>query len=457
MPNSTSTILPKLRAVDVRPVLQNGRPALMLRDPLALSEQTVIIPQALGPVLALCDGTRDSFGIRAALTLRFGLRVGPEVVERLLAALDDVLLLENERFHQACADALTAYRQAPFRPPASAGTSYPADPEELRRLLQGHLDAVAGGTTARDLRPPCPPKACPEPVAGSEGNGGRPKVGGKEGWGGLISPHIDFGRGGPVYAAVWQRGAEMLRDADLVVILGTDHFGDDLVTLTRQHYATPFGVLPTAQDVVNALAEAIGPERAFAGELRHRSEHSIELAAVWLQFILSDGKEGAGARPAPTDTPRRGHAPRRGVVPILCGSFAPFIQGTADPEHDPTIAALVEAFGRLAAGRRVVVVAAADLAHVGPAFGEAPVEQAGRDLLQAADDELIGRICAGDAAGFFAAIRRTGDRNNICGLPPIYLALRLLAPTSGEQIAYDHCPADDHGTSWVSVCGIMLS
>jgi len=422
MPVSSNASFPKLRAVDIRPILQDGRPALLLRDPLALSEQTVIVPQALGPALALCDGTRDSFGIRAALTLRYGLRVGPEVVDRLLAALDDVLLLENERFRQACAEAVTAYRQAPFRPPTSAGASYPADPDELRQLLQGYLDSVDGNMSRVD----------------------NPRLRRTGRWGGLISPHIDFARGGPVYAAIWQRGAEIVRAADLVVILGTDHYGDDLLTLTRQHYATPFGVLPTAQEVVDALAQAIGPEAAFAGELRHRGEHSIELAAIWLQFILSETGQRAGARPAPT------------VVPILCGSFAAFTQGTADPEHDPTIAALVEAFRQVTAGRRVVVVAAADLAHVGPAFGGRPIDEAGRARLRAADEELIGRICTGDAAGLFAAIRREGDCNNVCGLPPIYLALRLLAPTSGEQVAYDHCPADNYGTSVVSVCGLLL-
>jgi predicted class III extradiol MEMO1 family dioxygenase len=431
-----------VRAVDVRPVLQAGRPALLLRDPLALSEQTVIIPQALGPALALCDGTRDSFGIRAALTFRFGLRVGPEVVDRLLAALDDVLLLENERFRHACAAALAAYRQAPFRPPVSAGTSYPADPAELRQLLHRLVVAASPASPDQDAAA-APPLAADRTQIPARGLGR----------GGLVSPHIDFARGGPVYAAVWQRAAEMLRAADLVVILGTDHYGDDLLTLTRQHYATPLGVLPTATDVVDALARAIGPKAAFAGELRHRSEHSIELAAVWLQFILAGAGSGAGARPAPT------------IVPVLCGSFAPFLpwpgrqdrQGTADPAQDPTIRALVEAFHRATAGRRVVVVAAADLAHVGPAFGGAPVDQAGRARLQAADDELIGRICAGDAAGFLAAIRREGDRNNVCGLPPIYLALRLLAPTTGKQVAYDRCPADDRGTSLVSVCGIVLS
>lgn len=407
------TRLPKLRAVDVRPVAQGGQVALVLRDPLQLSDEMIAIPQQLAPLLALCDGTRDAGALRAALGVRFGLRIGLDVLEQLLAALDEALLLDNDRFAQARERALAEYRQAPFRPPALAGQSYPASADELRRFLRGYLDAVG------DVSPVC--------------DGGR----------GLISPHIDYARGGPVYARVWRRAAEMVKAAELVVLLGTDHFGEDgELTLTRQHYSTPFGVLPTSRQVMDALADALGAEAAFAGELHHRSEHSIELAAVWLHYM----REG---RPCE-------------LVPILCGSFGHFVRGEAEaglpglPEQDAAINALVDTLRLATAGRRVLVVASGDLSHVGPAFGGYPQGLVRRARLQAADDELIERICAGDAEGFFAAIKREGDRRNVCGLPPIYLALRVLSPVQGERVAYDRCPAEENGTSLVSVCGILF-
>lgn len=401
-----ATPLPKLRAIDVRPFVQDGQVYLLLRDPLGLSDRMVSIPRQLGPLLALCDGTRDSAALRAALAVRFGLRVGSDVIERLLEALDEALLLENERFSRACAEALSAYRLSPYRSPASAGLSYPADAAELRQMLQSYLDAAEG----------------PREEYGTLR--------------GLISPHIDYARGGPVYASVWKHAAASVRAAELVILLGTDHAGGGGVTLTRQHYATPFGVLPTAVDVVDALAEAVGPEAAFADELHHRGEHSIELAAVWLHYMRQE-------QPCQ-------------LVPILCGSFGHFVQGEADPEKDATIAALVETLARVIRGRQALVVAAADLAHVGPAFGGQPVDLIGRARLQAADEGLIERICAGDASGFFELIKRDGDRNNICGLPPIYLALRLLSPVQGKVVAYARCPADENGTSWVTIGGVLL-
>ena len=274
---SLSDILyPKLRVVDTRPMVRNGQPGLLLRDPLQLTDKTMIIPQQLAPLLALCDGTRENASaLSASLAVRYGLRLSPGTIEQFLSALDEACLLDNARFLEARDRALAEYRQAPFRTPSLAGQSYPANAGELQNLLQGYLGAAddADGSTR------------PESSVS-----------------GLVSPHIDFARGGPVYARVWKRAADEVRAADLAVVLGTDHYGPDKqLTLTRQHYATPYGLLPTARDVVEALAEAMGTEAAFAGELDHRSEHSIELAAVWLHHIRAG---------QPCE-----------LAPVLCGSF----------------------------------------------------------------------------------------------------------------------------------------
>jgi AmmeMemoRadiSam system protein B len=188
--------------------------------------------------------------------------------------------------------------------------------------------------------------------------------------------------------------------------------------------------------MVSRLAAAIGEERAFQGELRHRAEHSIELAAIWLHYVRE-------RRPC-------------AVVPVLCGSFGQYYRGEADPETDEGIRSILEVLRPLLERGNAIVVAAGDLAHIGSAFGGAPVDLLSRGRLQASDDELIQCICGGDARGFHEAIRRVEDRNNVCGAPPIYLALRLLDPVQGDAVAYDRCPADPDGTSLVSICGVLL-
>ena len=208
------------------------------------------------------------------------------------------------------------------------------------------------------------------------------------------------------------------------------------MTLTRQHYATPFGILPTAGGVVDALAKAFGKEQSFSGELRHRGEHSIELAATWLHHI-------------------RGGQPCE-LVPILCGTFERFFGNKQNPEDDPSIDQLLNTLRSATAGQQIIVVAAGDLSHVGPAFGGRPLDLVGRARLQSADEELLQLMCAGDAQGFFDAIGSVNDANNVCGAVPIYFTVRFLDPVKGEPIAYDRCPADEQGTSLVSICGVVF-
>jgi hypothetical protein len=397
---------PRLRPLDIRPHRQDGQPYFLLRDSLQVSDRMLLVPAPLGPALALCDGTHEVAAIRRMLTVRFGPHFENGVLDELLTALDGALFLENDRYREAKARALAEFRAAPFRPMSCAGNSYPADPAALRHLLDDYL------AQTNDLTPNAEAR-------------------------GLLSPHIDYARGGRVYAQAWRRAAAAARAADLVVLFGTDHYSDvpGSLSLTRQNYATPFGVLPTAQRIVQSVAEALGPD-VFDGELRHRGEHSLELVAVWLHHM-------------------RGGQPVE-VVPILTGSFSEYIERGASPLSDPAVGGLIATLQRETAGRRLLVVSSGDLAHVGPAFDGAPVDARGKARLQADDELILGRLCAGDVEGFYNSLAATQNANNVCGLSPTYLALQLLGATEGERVGYDLCPADEDNTSIVTVAGVVF-
>jgi len=431
-----SLMKPKLRPVEVRPFEDRGRPAFLLRDPLALSDKVAVLPQALGPLLAMMDGSRDVAELHVALLVRVGLRVSPDIIQHVVDQLDDSLLLENERSARAYAEVLHTYRTAPFRPPSLAGAGYPAELAGLRGLLDDYAANISVNGVSADASLPSFADVSSRTQLKNpdlrEGESQMEIVG-------LISPHIDYQRGGPVYAGVWERAADAVQTAELVIIFGTDHAGSPgRITLTRQNYATPYGVLPTDTDLVDAIADAMGEEDAFAEEIHHRGEHSIELATIWLHH-MRDG------RPCQ-------------VVPILCGSFQHFVEGWADPAADPTLNAVLDVLRKATANRRTVVVAAADLAHVGPAFNDlSPIDHIRHAQLQVSDEILIETVIDVDADAFFNTIAAEGDRRNVCGLPPIYLTLRLLnSDARGELTGYDRCPADGQHTSFVSVCGVVF-
>ena len=133
---------PKLRAVQPDFIEYEGNPYIMLKDPLALAEGNLLVPQTMGLLLGLCDGTRDEAGLRAAFELHSGVALPEDVIEQVISRLDEALLLENDRFERACQSSLRKFRAAPCRPPALIHGSYPADPDGLRDMLKGYLDAV---------------------------------------------------------------------------------------------------------------------------------------------------------------------------------------------------------------------------------------------------------------------------------------------------------------------------
>jgi len=102
-------------------------------------------------------------------------------------------------------------------------------------------------------------------------------------------------------------------------------------------------------------------------------------------------------------------------------------------------------------------VAAADLAHVGPAFGDPyGLDFVARAQLRGADERLLSAVYAGDVVAFFDTLKAEGDRRRVCGMPPIYLTLRLLESASGQPAGYAVCPADAQGLSFVTVAGAVL-
>ncbi len=404
---------PRLRAIDVRRTTHDEIAYFILGDPLQISENKLHIPAQLGPVLALLDGTRRYTSIAGEAFALYGGQIEmstvEELVEAVVDALDDAYMLDNARFRTRHDQLLADYRSAPNRPPALAQRGYPAERAELWTLLQEYLEDADGIE--------------PATVDWTQGVG-------------ILSPHIDYTRGGAIYAQTWKQAAVAVAEADIAILFGTDHYGDDLFTLTRQSYATPYGTLPTDVGVVDALAAALGEEAAYAGELRHRGEHSLELVAVWLHHIR-------GGTPLP-------------LVPILVGSLHRHMQNGSTPQDDPAVQAVLATLRTATAGKRVLYVASGDLAHVGPAFGGKPLGEAERALLRRADRALLRPLEAGDGDAFFAAIKRVNNANNVCGVTPFYLALRSLGTVKGKSAGYALCPADDDGTSVVSVAGMLL-
>jgi AmmeMemoRadiSam system protein B len=385
------------------PTQVDGESVFCLRDPTGLAPKVAFLPRPAAFAAALCDGSRTVDEVVSELRRRANVEVEVHELQGLIDQLDEALFLESARFAAHRQSLIDAFRAAPVRPAGLAGASYPGDPVELARYLDA---AKQTAVTPRELDV-------------------------------LVAPHIDFHRGGPVYAQAY--GALVPEPPELVVVFGTDHNGArDPVTLTRKRYDTPLGTVETDVDLVDHLAARAGDE-VFNSEFNHKNEHSIEFQAVWLRHTF-------GARTPP-------------MLPVLCGSLHRHVGLRNSPRTNPQVAGFLDHLRDAVKGRRTLVIAAADLAHVGPRFGDRPMTAEDRQTIEAADRGALAACARGDAEGFFAAVAAENDRFRVCGLAPIYLSLALTEdtsrpPRSGQLLAYAQCAADEHDVSFVSIAAL---
>jgi AmmeMemoRadiSam system protein B len=399
---------PRLRQIEAFPVEQDGQRYLALRDPAGYTPAVVMLPVELLDVLVLFDGEHGVPDIQAEILRAEGELIERAQIEKLVAALDEHGFLDSPAFAARRAAIDDTFLSAPSRPAHHAGGAYAGDPVELRTVMDGFFAPPAG----------------PGPVGRFRGGGLR----------GLVAPHIDFHRGGPAYAWAYRELAEQ-GDADLFVIFGTCHAGlAHPFALTRKDFDTPLGTAATDRDFVDALAGRARQD-CFGSELGHRNEHSIEFQAVFLQYLYGGRREIS-------------------IVPVLTSFVHEALARGRRPEDDPRVPAFLDALGETAAacGRRVTFIAGADLAHMGPRFGDpAPITEAELAVIDREDRQMLAAVEAGDADGFFDSVRCDNDRRRICGLSPIYTLLRALGGTPGRLRRYGQWPDPQGVVSFASL------
>ena len=394
MPDAAPPPVPRLRPLDIVPVQQGGQPMILLRDPSGLSANAVMVSAGMLAVLRLLDGQQTLRGMQTALARQTGEFVTSRQLERIIEQLDEALLLESPRLEAHRAARLAEYRPSGVRPCVHAEGGYPSEPQAFAEVVDGW---------AREL-PPLEP-----------GPDGRVV--------GVIAPHIDFGRGGTTYAHAY-RDLVAHCDADLFVILGTDHHGSMQFSATRNDFETPLGRVRVSRDALVALdARFIGD--LYEGELQHLGEHTIEFQVVLLRHFLAQREFE--------------------IVPLLCGGLGEDIEAGESTPQDAEVLSMVECLQQLvASGRRVCLIASADLSHVGPRFGDnrrltpsylASVEEHDRAVLEHA--------IAGRADAMFAAVSTRRNDTNICGLAPIYLMLKALGDCRGALLDYRQATSPD--------------
>lgn len=377
---------PVLRAeIDAAPAERDGEMFYILYDRAGVTGARLLL-SPLGLLIAgRMDGTSSVLDITDVLGRELDAPVACGEVERVVTALEEAYFLEGPRFQDYQSQAARDFRQTPVRTAGSSGSAYPADPEELA----AELDRMMADA---------PPPEEVLPVTGVLPRG-------------VVVPHIDFMRGGSGYGQVYGMLARLPRP-QTVVVIGTAHTSlHEMYSLCEKDFDTPMGPVRVDRELCGRIRKALGAG-AERDVLAHRGEHSIELQAVWLRHIYGEDVR---------------------IVPLLAGSLGEYLEGDSEPGEAalvPAVRQLSECLGEAVDGGGVLLMASADLSHVGPRFGDSrevtnqfltEVEEADRDYLEAV---------AVDPVAGLQSLAAHGDRYHVCGSACIFaVGLALKDPT----------------------------
>jgi len=390
--------LPRRRALDAFPVELKGEHYFVLRDTEGLLDDPMILDPFSFLVWQLLTGEADVADLQREIAgFADGVQVPENRILHIVEKLGKSLLTESPEVDERRRRIGEAFLASPTRPARFAGRGgYASEAAALTREIDGYYSVELGAGAPDRSKRTAPPR-------------------------GILSPHIDFRRGGPCYTHAYRPVIESDAPAT-AVILGVAHVSPPSpFILSGKSYETPLGTLEADREFIDALVKR-APVGLLSDEVAHRGEHSIEFQAVFLRHAhpQADLK----------------------IVPILCSSFEPVGAGarpSSDAKVEQTIGALEETIR--SSGRRVLIVAGVDFAHVGPRFGDAvELDEKVVNWMTETDAASLRHVAAVDAEGFWDSVMADGNKRHVCGLTATYTALRLLKGSTGSLKRYAFAP-----------------
>ena len=390
----------RLRPLEVAPAVRDGEEGFDLHDPMGIAPDGWV-PRELGAVFRLFDGQHD-LGEIFEILRRDGHEIDSQWLLDFMAQLDEMYWLDSPRFRARELEIESQNSRETVRKAAFAGRSYPENPGQLRAYLEEKLAAGAA--------------RLPAPIYEAA------KVRG------IVTPHIDFGRGGHVevasYAPLLEQVRATGRHFDTLVILGIAHSGVNYpFCATTQDFETPFETAICDREFVEDLRAIVGPQ-LLREQRAHQNEHSVEFSAVFCQMFdeLKPSK----------------------IVPILCGGFWKSLQNgespeIAEPEVEEFIAALREVTEKHEkAGQKIGFIASVDGAHVGTQFGDkTPLTPEKLVQIRSEDEVWIAAIEAGDKGALHAHFAKNLNGNNVDAHPALYTLMAAFPNLRGQKLDYD--------------------
>ncbi|WP_038055435.1 AmmeMemoRadiSam system protein B [Thermodesulfobacterium hydrogeniphilum] len=354
---------PILRYMDAIPTEHEGQPVFLLRDPIGIIEELVVIPQNIAFLLSLMDGKHDLRDLQAEATKAAGEIVPIEEIIKIVKFLDEKGLLWSKNFEEIKNKAYSKWFSYPFRPMAHANQAYPLSASEAKFFVEDILKLANPHSS--------------EP----------PKI--------LIVPHIDIKTGAKAYAESYSRFK--IPEGSRIIILGVGHHLDLPFSILTKDIATPFGTVRNDKGGIFYLNKSKKLE-IFPDHMAHKLEHSIEFQVLFLHHLLGDGFV---------------------VLPILIGPLPTFF-----PQKD-LVEKFAEGIAELLDDSTYLLLAI-DFCHLGLRYGD-PFEVTDKHINRAleVDKTLIELTSKASTEEFLDKAKEVAPMK-ICGLSCLFLTNLIL-------------------------------
>lgn len=379
---------PAVRPLEVFPVRVQNQTMLMVRDPLGLIEGAALLaPDPLLLIfLEMADGKTTTGEMAQRATMATGQILPAGVFENMARQLDEALLLQSQRFVDALRKKHETFLNSPVRP----YKVFKAEGMDRLKMLKELGDEFR----RHRMSSLSPPERLDLPAQSVSA---------------ILAPHIDYQRGGEVYAWAYKALKEHGTPARTFIILGTNHRpSENRFIGTRKNFDTPFGTVETDTALVDEFAAAMG-DTCFNDEYLHADEHTIELQVIYLKHLLGD-------------------EPFR-IVPILVGNFDDLLLEEGTPAQDPEIVRFTKALRDVLErhGDKVALIGGVDFSHCGPEFGdEKENDDARMKEIETADRLALDAIEKLDPDAFFESFRADQNARNVCSIGAVYTVLAAM-------------------------------
>jgi AmmeMemoRadiSam system protein B len=441
-PAAPHMLTPRLRPVRGFRAQSGDQEALGLADARQVSDRVVFVAPAAQLIFPLMDGQKSLDEI----VQQVGRGLTRKDLENLVAQLDAAGLLFGPTFNSMLEKMRKEFDSATTLPPGPTAALADA-------LLDADIQAKGGTPPTDEERPALAAQvlrmAMDQWIAQALKDAPNPSLDTLPA--AVVAPHIDYPRGWLNYASVWGR-LRIADRPDRVVILGTNHFGEGTgVTGCDKGYESPFGTSQPDTQLIDALKKHLGPDQSaklFANRYDHEREHSIELQIPWIHHCL--GADDAG-----------NHCKVMGVLihdPTVNNGESYDGNGLA---LEPFIKAMKAALAELPG--KTLIVASADLSHVGPAFGD-QVELAGdseqavamRNKVFASDRDMIQLVMERKPDELVAAMSWQQNPTRWCSIGNLVATLKIVEPASVDLYNFA-ASMDEQGTTLVSNVGMAMN